>query len=65
VTQELPHGLGKELLPKLCAGCHDLTFTISTGETEEGNTAFHRPNLHLVELLVSFIYSVLGFAPRD
>ncbi len=37
-TQELPDGPGKELLPKLCAGCHDLTFTISTRETEEGWT---------------------------
>ena len=36
--QELPEGPGKELLPKLCAGCHDLTFTISTRETEEGWT---------------------------
>ena len=37
-TQQLPDGPGKELLPKLCAGCHDLTFTISTRETEEGWT---------------------------
>jgi len=36
--QELPDGPGKALLPKLCAGCHDLTFTVSTRETEEGWT---------------------------
>ena len=36
--QELPDGPGKELLPKLCAGCHDLMFTVSTRETEEGWT---------------------------
>jgi len=37
-TQQLPDGPGKELVAKLCAGCHDLTFTISTRETEEGWT---------------------------
>src|SRR5215203_343056 len=36
--QDLPDGPGKELLPKLCGGCHDLTFTVSTRETEEGWT---------------------------
>lgn len=36
VAQELPDGPGKELLPKLCAGCHDLMFTVSTRETKEG-----------------------------
>jgi hypothetical protein len=36
--QELPDGPGKELLPKLCGGCHDLMFTVSTRETEEGWT---------------------------
>jgi len=36
--QQLPDGPGKELLPKLCAGCHDLMFTVSTRETEEGWT---------------------------
>lgn len=35
LAQELPDGAGKELLPKLCAGCHDLMFTVSTRETEE------------------------------
>lgn len=37
-AQELPEGPGKELLPKLCAGCHDLMFTVSTRETNEGWT---------------------------
>ena len=36
--QELPDGPGKEELKKLCAGCHDLMFTVSTRETEEGWT---------------------------
>lgn len=36
--QQLPDGPGKELLPKLCGGCHDLMFTVSTRETEEGWT---------------------------
>ena len=36
--QELPDGPGKDEVKKLCAGCHDLTFTISTRETEEGWT---------------------------
>ena len=35
-AQQLPDGPGKEQLSKLCAGCHDLTFTVSTRETEEG-----------------------------
>ena len=36
--QQLPDGPGKELLPKLCGGCHDLMFTVSTRETEDGWT---------------------------
>ena len=36
--QQLPDGPGKELLPRLCGGCHDLTFTVSTRETNEGWT---------------------------
>ena len=36
--QELPDGPGKAELTKLCDGCHDLTFTVSTRETEEGWT---------------------------
>lgn len=36
--QQLPDGPGKEQLSKLCAGCHDLMFTVSTRETEEGWT---------------------------
>ena len=36
--QQLPDGPGKELMAKLCAGCHDLMFTVSTRETEEGWT---------------------------
>ena len=36
--QQLPDGPGKELLPRLCGGCHDLTFTVSTRETQEGWT---------------------------
>lgn len=36
--QELPEGPGKAELVKLCDGCHDLTFTVSTRETEEGWT---------------------------
>ena len=36
--QELPDGPGKKELSKLCAGCHDLMFTVSTRETEEGWT---------------------------
>jgi mono/diheme cytochrome c family protein len=35
-AQQLPDGPGKELLPKLCGGCHDLMFTVSTRDTEEG-----------------------------
>lgn len=37
-AQDLPDGAGKELLPRLCAGCHDLMFTVSTRETAEGWT---------------------------
>ena len=36
--QDLPDGPGKDEVARLCAGCHDLTFTISTRETEEGWT---------------------------
>ena len=36
--QELPDGPGKAELTKLCSGCHDLMFTASTRETEEGWT---------------------------
>jgi hypothetical protein len=36
--QQLPDGPGKAELKKLCEGCHDLTFTVSTRETEEGWT---------------------------
>ncbi len=36
--QGMPDGPGKELLPRLCGGCHDLTFTVSTRETAEGWT---------------------------
>lgn len=36
--QELPEGPGKAEVSKLCAGCHDLMFTVSTRETEEGWT---------------------------
>jgi Spy/CpxP family protein refolding chaperone len=36
--QELPDGPGKAELSKICSGCHDLTFTVSTRETEEGWT---------------------------
>ena len=32
--QELPDGPGKKELSKLCSGCHDLMFTVSTHETE-------------------------------
>ena len=39
VAQDLPDGEGKKELTKLCSGCHDLTFTISTRDTEEGWTA--------------------------
>ncbi len=37
-TQELPDGPGKKLLSRLCEGCHDLMFTVSTRETKEGWT---------------------------
>ena len=33
--QQLPDGPGIELVSKLCAGCHDLMFTVSTRETED------------------------------
>ena len=36
--QELPDGPGKAELSKLCSGCHDLMFTVSTRESEEGWT---------------------------
>jgi hypothetical protein len=36
--QQLPDGPGKEVLSRLCAGCHDLMFTVSTRETEDGWT---------------------------
>jgi cytochrome c5 len=36
--QDLPDGAGKDVVVKLCSGCHDLTFTVSTRETEEGWT---------------------------
>ena len=36
--QELPDGPGKAEVSKLCAGCHDLMFTVSTRETEDGWT---------------------------
>lgn len=36
--QELPDGSGKAVVVRLCEGCHDLTFTVSTRETEEGWT---------------------------
>ena len=36
--QQLPEGPGKEVLSTLCAGCHDLMFTVSTRETEDGWT---------------------------
>lgn len=36
--QQLPDGPGKEALTRICAGCHDLMFTVSTRETEEGWT---------------------------
>ena len=38
VRQDLPDGPGKAELSKLCSGCHDLMFTVSTRETEEGWT---------------------------
>ena len=37
-AQDLPDGPGKAELKKLCDGCHDLMFTVSTRETEEGWT---------------------------
>jgi hypothetical protein len=36
--QQLPDGPGKEAVARLCAGCHDLMFTVSTRETEAGWT---------------------------
>ena len=36
--QQLPDGPGKAVLSKLCAGCHDLMFTVSTRDTEDGWT---------------------------
>ena len=32
--QDLPDGPGKNVVARLCAGCHDLMFTVSTRETE-------------------------------
>ena len=37
--QDLPDGPGKAELSKICSGCHDLMFTVSTRETEEGWTS--------------------------
>jgi quercetin dioxygenase-like cupin family protein len=37
-VQQLPDGPGKAELTKLCSACHDLMFTVSTRETEEGWT---------------------------
>lgn len=37
-AQELPDGPGKAEVSKICAGCHDLMFTVSTRDTEEGWT---------------------------
>ena len=34
--QELPDGPGKDVVVRVCSGCHDLMFTVSTRETEEG-----------------------------
>lgn len=36
VAQDLPEGAGKEIVERLCSGCHDLMFTMSTREDEEG-----------------------------
>ena len=36
--QDLPDGPGKAEVTKLCAGCHDLMFTVSTRETKDGWT---------------------------
>jgi competence protein ComEA len=36
--QELPDGPGKEEVVRVCSGCHDLMFTVSTRETEDGWT---------------------------
>lgn len=38
VRQDLPDGPGKDTVVRLCDGCHDLIFTISTREDEEGWT---------------------------
>ena len=38
-SQDLPDGPGKDLVVRLCSGCHDLVFTVSTRETEAGWTA--------------------------
>src|SRR5688572_23276661 len=32
--QDLPDGPGKDVVARLCAGCHDLMFTVSTRESE-------------------------------
>jgi len=34
--QDLPDGAGRDVVVRLCDGCHDLIFTMSTRETEEG-----------------------------
>jgi hypothetical protein len=36
--QELPDGPGKDEVVRICSGCHDLMFTVSTRETEAGWT---------------------------
>jgi hypothetical protein len=36
--QDLPDGPGKAVVVRLCAGCHDLMFALTTRETEEGWT---------------------------
>jgi hypothetical protein len=38
LRQDLPDGPGKDVVVRLCDGCHDLIFTISTREDEEGWT---------------------------
>ncbi len=36
--QDLPDGAGKEVVERLCVGCHDLMFTLSSREDEDGWT---------------------------
>jgi hypothetical protein len=38
LRQDLPDGPGKDVVVRLCDGCHDLIFTVSTRENEEGWT---------------------------